>query len=1076
MRKTTGRRICLLLVAFFVSLVAHAQTGKITGTVESESGEKLPGVSVSVKGTTIGTITNANGYYELNVSEVAKSTLVYSFIGFKKLERKIEGKQKIDVSLKEETTQLEEVVAVGYGTMKKKDLTGAITTVDMSDMEKIPASNVAQAISGKVAGVQITSSEGEPGAGISIRVRGGGSITQDNEPLYVIDGFPTEDGMSTLDPSDIESIDILKDASSTAIYGARGANGVVVITTKGGKAKKTTVNFDAYFGIKQLSKKLDVLSTYDFVKLDYERSTYGKPYDDEGNMTEGYEGHATRYGTWEEHENLYRNRAGIDWQEESFGNKAYTQSYKLSVNGGSKLARYNFGYTHFDEDGLMINSGFARDNAKLKLDITPNDKLDIQANISYITQEKYGSGTSSEGERFNKMGHIIQYRPTIGKQGKDQDLIDLDEDPALETESGNIMQNPIASAEAEKRSWQREILTMNASLQYKITKHLTVKIYGGMRDENRRTDAFFGSRSIVAKRTSIQGWIRNDEINSLNNTNLLVYENTIGKHAFSLTLGNEQTYQQGKWFRAGASGFPNDDIGLGDLSQGTVPDVPQSEEYESMLVSFFGRAFYNYKERYLFTATLRADGSSKFGEGNKWGYFPSASFAWRAGQEDFIQQLNTFSNLKFRLGYGQSGNNRIGNYESLATLSSVTYPINGSAQIGVKPDRLPNPNLKWETTSTLNFGLDLGFLEQRIQLTAEFYKNKTTDLLLNATVPFTSGFATKQMNIGETQNKGMEFVLSTVNIDRRDFSWETSLNISFNRNQINSLVGTQQDFKESSEWTSYIASDYIVKVGEPVGQMYGWITDGLYQVEDFNYDNKTGTYTLKEGVADNPNNPAQPGSWKFKDIAGATDANGNPMGDGVINDEDRSVIGDANPVHFGGITNNFSYKQFDLSVFMDWSWGNEVYNASKLFYTLGDSDNRNVLGFVRDRWSTIDANGMEVTDPAALAEMNQGASMARVDELGINKMRLHSWAIEDGSFFRINNISLGYNIPKRYLKRVGISACRLYATANNIYTFTNYSGFSPEVSTRNSKGVTPGVDYGAYPRSRSYVFGVNVSF
>lgn len=1079
--KKISVQILFLMMGLLCSVYSLAQQKSIRGTVMDELGEKIPGVNVLIKGTTSGTITDINGEYTLTINNASQDVLLFSFIGFDDQEITVGNQDVINVILKTEFTQLDEVVAIGYGGMKKKDLTGAIASVDVVDMEKMPVANVAQAMAGRVAGVQITTSEGEPGAGIAIRIRGGGSITQSNEPLYVIDGFPSEDGLSALDPSDIESIDILKDASSTAIYGARGANGVVVVTTKGGTVKKTTVNFDAYYGIKQLSNRLDVMNPYDFVKMDYERETLGDPYSgiDEAGVpipTEAYRSHANNYGFWEQHEELYANRPGVDWQDETLGGNAYIQNYKVSVIGGTKSARYNLAYSHFDDEGLMVASGFKRDNAKLKLDLTPNEKLQISTNINYTNQEKFGNGTSSGNDRFNRLSHIIQYRPTIGIKGEDEDLINMDEDPILEDENGNVMQNPIASAHAEHRSYQRKILSMNASMQYEFLPNFFAKVSGGLRDENRRTEIFDGERSITAKRNSIQGSLRNDEIVSFNNTNLLMYKNKFKKHRIDLTVGNENNYREGRWFRAGASGFPNDDIGLADLSLGATPDVPASYEYDNTLISFFGRAFYSYKQRYLMTVTYRADGSSKFGDDNKWGYFPAASFAWRVNEEPFIKDLNVFSNLKLRLGYGEAGNNRIGDYNSLSTLSGITYPLNGTAVIGVKPDRLANPNLKWETTTTLNLGLEMGFFNQRIQFTGEFYQNKVSDLLLNATIPYSSGYANRVMNIGATENRGMEFILSTVNVETSDFTWTTDFNISFNKNKVTSLVGEQEFFLFDSGWNSNITGDYIVRVGDPVGQMYGWETEGIYRVGDFDYDAGNGTYTLKEGIADDPNNPAQPGSWKYMDIAGAFDENGNPIPDGVIDTNDRQVIGNANPLHFGGLTNTFSYKNIDLSVFLNWSWGNDVYNASKLFNSAGDRTNRNALAVVNNRWSNIDEDGFAISDPEQLEAMNDGASVARIDELNLNGMRAHSWGIEDASFLRISNISLGYNLPKKWLNKIKVNKCRVYFTANNLYTFTNYTGFDPEVSTKNRSGITPGVDFGAYPRNKSYVFGMNLSF
>ncbi len=1071
--KTTILLVFFLLVSFAGVM---AQQAIVKGTIIDDSGETLPGVNVVVEGTTRGVISNLNGMFEIKVDDLSRDVLIFSFIGYKSQKITLKGQSKLDIKLQSSLTQLDEVVAVGYGTMKKKDLTGSIVSVNMDDLEKIPVANVAQAMAGKVSGVQITSSEGQPGAGISIRVRGGGSITQSNEPLYIIDGFPSEDGLSTLDPSDIESIDILKDASSTAIYGARGANGVVVIKTKGGAVEKTSVNFDSYFGIKQLSRSLDVLSPLDFVILDYERETLGLPYDEDGEMTDAYSLFVERYGEWEDIEQNYADRLGVDWQNEAFGENAFTQNYKLSVTGGTDAVKYNMAYSRFEDEGLMVQSGFERNNAKLNLNIKANDRLNVVANVNYSEQKTYGNGTSTGGGTFNRMSHIILYRPTIGIDGNDQDLVDLDEDPELVSESGNVMQNPIVSAYAEHRQNERKTLSTNASFEYKLTDQLTLKVLGGIRNQFRRTESFDGSRSITAKRTNIRGSLRSDEYSGWNNSNVLQYQNQFNDHKLDIMLGNEQVYNESKWFKAGSAGFPNDDIGLADLSLGALPNVPESYESDDMLISFFGRGFYSYKSKYLFSVTFRADGSSRFGAGNKWGYFPAGSFAWRLSEEDFIKDMNVFSNLKLRLSYGEAGNNRIGNYKSLATLSSVTHPFNNTTNSGMASDRLPNPNLKWETTITNNLGLETGFLDQRIQLTAEFYKNTTTDLLLNATIPYTSGFSNMFMNIGKTQNTGFELSISTDNIKTKNFRWNTDFNISFNKSKIKSLIDGQESFLASSEWGGINDNDYIVQIGRAVGQMYGYITDGLYQVDDFIYNQADQTYTVKEGVAYDPNNSPQPGYWKYKDVAGAFDENGNPVADGKIDANDRTIIGDANPVHFGGLTNTFTYKNFDLSIFMNWSVGNDVYNASKLFYSLGDRKNKNGLSELTDRWMTIDKDGMQVTDPAKLAEMNQGKTIARVDQLNQNDIRLHSWAIEDGSFLRINNVSLGYRIPKKILKKASINSCRVYATVNNLHTFTSYSGFDPEASTRNSSGLTPGVDYGAYPRNTSYVFGLNVSF
>lgn len=1067
----TCKKAITFLVGCLISISAYAQKKAVSGTVFDESGEALLGVNVVIKGTTQGVISDLNGRFSITVDDVVNDVLVFSFIGYETLERKVDNNTLMNVTLKSSTLQLDEVVAVGYGSMRKKDLTGSISSINVTEIEDMAVSNVAQAIAGRAAGVKITTSEGDPGGNISIRVRGGGSITQDNSPLYIIDGFPSEDGLNTLDPSDIESIDILKDASSTAIYGARGANGVIVVKTKEGTVTKTTINFDAYFGVKNLSKHLDVLNPLEFIELDYEREVEGKPFSGDGEPIEAYTTFINRYGEWDERYKNYENRPGIDWQDEAFGGNAFIQNYKVSISGGTKSAKYNFAYSHLDDEGLFVKSSFKRDNAKLKLNISPSEKFRASLNVNYTKQAKTGNGTSTGGEAFNRMSHIIMYRPTIGVKGNDRNLVNLDEDPALENDNGNVMQNPIVSAHAEHRSDQRNILTLNGALEYDMTANLTLKTLFGLRDENRRRESFDGARSITAKRNSIQGYLRNEEISTFSNTNLLIYKNKVEKHKMDFTIGNEQIFKERSWFQAGSSGFSNDDIGLGDLSQGTVPDIPKSYEDDETLISFFARAFYNYNEKYLTSLTLRADGSSKFGANHRWGYFPAISFAWRMGEEAFIKNLNIFSNLKLRLSYGQAGNNRIGNYNSLYTLSSVTYPVNNAPITGVKPDRISNPDLKWETTTTQNIGIEMGFIDQRIQLTTELYKNITSDLLLNSEIPYSTGQATIMRNIGETQNRGIEFILSTVNIKKRHFSWTSNFNISFNKNKINALDTEQDYFLANANWGTK-QNDYIVAVGSPVGQIYGFQTEGLYQVADFDYVDSQ--HLLKEGIAQDPDNPARPGSWKYKNIKDTEkDGEGNLIQQ--ISDEDRTVIGDANPIHFGGLSNTFSYKQFDLNIFLNWSYGNDVLNAGKLYYTLGDRDNKNTLGVVRERWSVIDNNGLEYASPEEMADANKAATVARVDDLSIGNLKVHSWGVEDASYLRISNVSVGYNIPRKALQKTGISKCRLYFSANNLYTFSNYSGYDPEVDSRNATGLTPGVDFGAYPHSRSYIVGLNLS-
>lgn len=1047
-------KFILSIVMFLVAISVHAI--EVVGKVIDNTGEGLPGASVLVKGTTVGTITDFDGNYKLNVPNAQKDVLVFSFVGMANKEIPVKGKTTINVTLESSAIALDEVVAVGYGTTRRRDVTGSVASVKADELSKVPTSDVSQALAGRVAGVQVTQSEGQPGAGVSIRVRGGISITQSNEPLYIIDGFPSEDGMSTIDPADIESIDILKDASSTAIYGARGANGVVVITTKSGSKNegKVSISYDAYVGVKNLANKLDVLNPEEFVFLDYERRKLG-------DANEGVSTFEKNYGLFSDISANYGNRKGIDWQEEVLGRNAFTQNHRIAIAGGNKETKYNLSYTFFDDQGLMIYSGSRKHNVKLRVDHNASKKLKISGNVSYDDFSVFGMGTSENGDRFNKMNHIVQYRPTVGILGDDRDLL-YGKDPMTD-DDGNTMQNPLISAREEEYKKETRTLQINGSLSYEIIKGLTFKNATGVRYQNRYDSKLFGDESLTALRTSIQGSIRNTDGGTFQTSNVLSYDGKKRKHKYSALAGQEYVYRWSRWNEMKSNNFPIDDLGLNDMSLGVADINNSSFNNDDVLLSFFGRVNYSYADKYLFTASVRADGSSKFSASNKWGFFPSASAAWRLSEEEFIKNLDVFSDLKVRAGYGMAGNNRIQSYGSLSILGTVTYPNANNTAIGFAPRQIPNTDLKWESNNTLNIGVDMGFFNQRLTIAPEFYLNRSSNLLLESRLPMSLGWTSKIQNIGATQNMGVDLAITSVNIEKKNFRWTTNFNLSHNKNKIIQLAG-EQSFLEESNF-GFAQKDYIVAVGQQIGQMYGFKTVGLYQPEDFDYDNTTGKYSQKEGVAYAPN--AQPGHWKFEDV----------NGDGRITDDDRTVIGKAAPILFGGMNNTFSYKNFDLSIFLNFSLGNDVLNATKLSNSLGARTNKNALGVIKssNRWVTVNANGERVTDPDELRAMNQGKTIAAYTDLEDGDKVVHSWGVEDGSFLRINNITLGYTFSKALLKKAYIQNLRIYATANNLYTFTKYTGFDPEVSTRGN-GLTPGVDWGAYPKSRSFVFGVNVTF
>lgn len=1064
----------LLSVIFLLTglLVGHAQSLTVTGKVVDGDGFEVIGANVVLKGAAgVGTITDMDGKYSITINNGAKDVLVFSYIGMENLEAPVEGRKQIDVTMKASSIMMDEVVAIGYATVKRKDLTGSVASVKSSDLLKVPTSDVTQALAGRMAGVQILQTDGQPGAGMSVRVRGGISITQSNEPLYVIDGFPTEDGLASLDPADIETIDVLKDASATAIYGARGANGVVVITTKSGSNSqgKATVTFDAYAGVRNLASRLDVLNPSEFALADYER-TLGLTLKPEEDMPAWVK----RYGEFGDIQKNYGNRKGIDWLDETMGRTSVTQNYRVGVSGGNDKLNYNLSYSFFKDEGAMIHSGSDKHNISLSMNSKVNDRLNVTGRINFDQRKVYGAGVAGNGtndggsnidSRFNKMAQILQYRPIIGIHGSDEDLLH-GEDPLLSDAEGNVMQNPLIAAGEEVDNKEYRTFQANGGLTFNLMKGLTFRNATGMRYQLLRRELFYGDESIMGRRSGIYGSIRNTENGSFQTSNSLTYDKNIKEHDFVFMVGQEYVNRWTRYVDAAVSNMPTDEFILADMGVGTPSSVASNENYDDKLLSFFARFNYDFADKYLFSASFRADGSSKFGKNNKWGYFPAISAAWRMAEEEFIKNLNIFSDLKFRIGYGLAGNNRIGSYNSLALMTSITTAMGGALVPGYISNQIPNPDLKWEANKTFNLGMDFGFLNQRITVSPEFYINKSSDLLLNAQLPYSSGYQTMVINAGETKNTGVDLTINTANIATNDFTWNTSLTLSHNKNTVEALTGETVQLYEAR--FGFNQNTHRIAVGESLGQFYGYATEGLYQVGDFNYDATSKTYALKDGVAYHGNrNDVQPGDWKFK----------NQNDDEVIDEKDKTIIGNATPKFYGGLNNTFAYKGFDLSVFLTFSYGNDALNATKMVNAKVGNQNYNTLDVMNssNRWMTINADGERVTDPAELAAINTGKSVASWHDAEYGDNYVHSWGIEDASFLKLSNVTLGYTFPKQMIQRIGLKNLRLYATGNNLATWTKYSGFDPEVSTMKS-GLTPGVDFGAYPLSRSFIFGVNVAF
>jgi TonB-dependent starch-binding outer membrane protein SusC len=869
-------------------------------------------------------------------------------------------------------------------------------------------------------------------------------------------------------PQDIASIDVLKDASTTAIYGARAANGVVIITTKAGRAGKTTISYNGSAGWRNVPRFMELLSPYDFVRWQYER-TRGSNADSSG--------FANTYGTtWDTLSN-YKNIQNINWQDEVFGRDAPYHNHNLSFNGGNQFTTFNLSLTANVEDGVQLESGFDRKLANFKLDHRLSDRFRIGVTTRYLDQTISGAGTTNSGSRTtNRLRHTINYRP-FEIAAPNGGIDDFDEAYFLASAGAT---NPVILTQAEYRKQYTKATYFTGYLNYNVTKNLIFRSTFGYDRANIRQNLFFSKITNTARNAASLpvASIADQNNSTFNNSNTLQYNlpKSKGKHDFSALVGQETVDQNSSQNFVETRFFPADitpekalaNMGLGSAPAGSAQPLPSSfEQPPSRIFSLFSRVTYGYDDRYLATFNVRSDRSSKFSAENGNLVFPSGSVAWRFSREKFLQDQLWLNDGKIRFGYGSVGNNRIGNllYRQLYGVTGQ-YAFNHSILPGFAPTALANPGLRWENNQTMNFGLDLSVLKNRIQFTADFYKNTANDLLLAVSIPPTTGYTTQLQNIGSTSNRGMEYQLNAQVFQKKDFNWSSNFNISFNRNRVESLGGVSEITRNSGWQGSDGVDDYLVRVGQPVGLMYGFVTDGFYKVSDFDYNATTQTYTLKAGIASNPvYGVPQPGMLKWKDLDG----------DGTITaDKDRTIIGNANPDFTGGWLNQFQYKNFDLSVFMNFVVGNDIYNANKMEWTDGAFLNLNMLNIMKDRFTNINDQGQRVTDPVELEKLNANAQIW--SPVRVQRWWLHSWAVEDGSYLRVNNVTFGYTLPTKLLERFSISTFRVFATVNNLATITNYSGFDPDVTSRRADPLTPGVDFAAYPRARTWVFGLNLTF
>ncbi|WP_321322653.1 TonB-dependent receptor [Labilibaculum sp.] len=1096
MKKNLNKISKLFMLGFFVLLFCSLDSfgQKVTGMVTDATNFPLPGVTVTVKGNqNLGTITGIDGIYSIELPNAQSDIIIVSFIGMETQEIPISGRTEINVVLQEAFTQLEEIVAIGYGVVKKKDLTGAVASVKGEDLAAISVPDVAQALQGRLLGVNVVSQDGRPGADVSIKIRGGGSITQSNDPLFVVDGFPVS-SISEIPADQIESIDVLKDASSTAIYGARGANGVILVTTKKGKAGKLQVTYSGYTQVKSVAKSLETLSAQEYVNHTWAyAAAYGAS---NGSGIAEYFGLGSANGN---HYADYANVKAHNYTDDAL-RTAFTQSHTISLSGGTEKTKVFASIGYLNDEGIKINSGYERSNASFKIDQELAENLKVDFDLRYSESELSGKEGNTNG-RGSLISSAYWFRPIDNPLGG-VDYTDVSSSFGNGDANIDESSNPIGLINDITNITKSQNLRGFAGLTWEIIKGLKARSEVGFTRVNDESNYYEDGLTNGYKTATI----KRKGAESFRSVTTLNYEFNLGEsNKLSFLLGNEILKSKSTTLEVKGKGYPENfdyKTTTGLIQTGETLTPLNTVGTPSHSLSFFGRANYSLKDRYLFTATVRADGSSKFASNNRWGYFPAVAAAWRISDEPMLESTRDWlDNLKLRVSYGASGSDNISSslwketWES-GSSSDIHYPINGSIGSYYKPSGLyPNPDLKWETTVSRNLGIDYGMFNNRIYGVAEVYWNTTNDLLMAVPVDNTTGYSYQYQNFGQTSNKGVELSVGVDIIRSDDWDFGVNLIYNYNKNNIDNLKNTDQ-YQYASNWASSAtkpAYDYALVEGKSVGVIRGYVSEGFYKVDDFNYAN--GIYTLKDGIADfdkgftgsypNPfavadGQNAFPGAIKLKDVDKS----------GTVDAEDYTELGEATPKHTGSINLNLRYKNFDLGANMNWVLGGKIYNASALVSSYGNKDasiGANRLAFVKDAYKVYDVNSSgdltAVTDPAALKALNANAKYALpYNENGVT----YSTFVEDASYLRLQTVTLGYNVPKLASQKIGIERIRVYFTGNNLFTITGYSGVDPEVNTTpKSAGSafsslkifpTTNMDWGAYPRAKTFTLGVNVTF
>ena len=1081
---SNSRRMLLSAVlAMSGALLANAQT-KVT--VVDATGEAVIGASVLEKGTRNGGVTDLDGNITIKVQ--GDNPIVVSYLGMKPQTVSVKGKSTLKVVLEDDNTTLNDVVVIGYGTVRKKDLTGSVATVTGQDLVKVPVSNVSEALTGKMAGVNITTTDGSPDAEVLIRVRGGGSITGDNTPLIVIDGFQGGK-LSDISPNDIEDITVLKDASSTAIYGSEGANGVILITTKNAKAGKTQINYNGYLQTKKVSKRMDVLDTYEYVMSNYEYSALRG----ESALNSFYK----QFGVFDDLY-LYKSQKAIDWQEDLFGESTLSQSHNVSLQGGTDKTKFNLSGTYDYNSGLMPNNDFSRYSFLFKLnhDINKNLKFSMTARVN--DQEANGQGTQG-GTYKVRTEQALYGVATKGLSGMiTPDFSTMSDDEIVEWQRANM-----SLAEQSEQYWRKRNnrgFVFNGALDWTTPlKGLKAHLEGGYTYGFNEVKNWYGSTTTQASYVGgnpLADWTKTNT-SSIRESFTLTYDTKLNKiHHFNVMGGQEYRTSRSDNSAMSANNFSQAFTAeqvFANFGLGTMQTMTGAVSANQNKVSFFGRVNYTLMDRYLLTFTLREDGSSQFADGHQWGFFPAAAASWRIIEEPWMAGAQSWlSNLKLRFSYGKVGNDKLPSY-----MFSQLYNTNsGSKRYGVGENAnshlavtnvLANPLLTWEKRTTRNLGIDFGLFRERLTGNIDFYWNNTDDLLINHNIA-APGYTTVWENSASTSNKGVELTLNAALVQSKNFTLNANFNIGFDKSNVKGLANGLEEMTFASGWASTDnknQQDYIVRIGDPIGLVYGWKSDGYYTTADFaSYDETTGVYTLKDGVPTTSllggTIGIRPGAMKLKDL----------NGDGVVDASDIDVIGDTNPDFAGGFGFNGNIYDFDFNINFTYRYGNDIYNANKIQttsrYRAGTYPN------MRD--DMRQANAYSYINPETGVLLHSLEDLAYWNEGGNGKARKEmwspfstgdavvvptDWAMDDASFLRLQSLTVGYTLPETITKKAGIQRLRLYVTGTNLFVISSYPGFDPEVSSyaRNSSysGLTPGIDFSSYPKSRAFTFGLNVT-